>query len=537
LGLATDQNFRKPVLDAAAACGPSCNGNTVALQNHKTGLTDQVLSFFKGLFDTKYWPARWHCGSWSDFHGWLYIFSDLLIWASYFTIPVILINILVKRADIIPRVVWLFVAFIILCGTTHLIDAVIFWWPAYRLSALLRFVTGIVSVVTVFVLYKVMPSILTLRSFEELEKEINERKLVEEKLAASEFLLNEAGRIGKVGGWEIDVKTRKRTWSKTVYDIFELPYDFVGDDEQIISFFIEPYRQKLIDALLSAYKNGTGWDLELQMITAKGHNIWVRSRGEAFYNKAGELVNLRGVFMDIDRYKVNERALIQAHEMLTGSHKQLKTFTHILSHNLRNHASNITLLIELINYDALDAGNFDLLTKISTISSGLNGTLNDLSEAIKIRESTVKKETLTFREVAESVVEVLQPEIDANNATIEFSFDVETVNYPKLYLESILMNLLSNSIKYKKEDTPVLITLRTYLDEENRTVLECSDNGQGIDLALHGEKIFGLYKTFHVHKNAHGVGLFLVKTQVESQGGIISVESFPGEGTVFKIKF
>ena len=68
-------------------------------------------------------------------------------------------------------------------------------------------------------------------------------------------------------------------------------------------------------------------------------------------------------------------------------------------------------------------------------------------------------------------------------------------------------------------------------------MLKVTDNGQGIDMAKHGHKLFGLHKTFHHHKDARGVGLFLVKTQVEALGGTIHAESEPGIGTTFIVSF
>lgn len=498
----------------------------------------QIADFFRGLLDTKNWPPRWHCGSWSDFHGWLYITSDLMIWAAYFAIPILLARIVTKRRDIpFPKIIWLFVAFIILCGSTHLIDAIIFWWPAYRLSALVRFATAIVSVFTLYATYKIMPLVLSLRSVEELEREIAERKQVEAKLAESEFLLSEAGRIGRMGGWEFDVINNRSTWSPTVYDIYGVPHNYDMDAAEPFSFYTPESAGLLKEAVATAHETGASWDLELQMTNAKDQNIWVRSCGECFYDEDGKLSKLRGLFMDINRYKINELALNTSHELLFRSHQQLKTFTHILSHNIRNHASNISLLNSLVNPEAMDEDNRELFDKINKVSHGLNETLNDLSVAIKIREDKMDSETLSFRDVTANVVEILESEILHNGAKVKYNFSVKTIDYPKLYLESIIMNLLSNAIKYKKPDVAPEVLLKTYADKDGRTVLECRDNGQGIDLKLHGERLFGLYKTFHEHKEAHGVGLFLVKTQVESQGGAILVESEPGKGATFKIVF
>lgn len=407
------------LLKPAPVCGTNC------LQTHehitgapKASLANQAAEFFTNLFNTSSWPPRWHCGTWTDFHGWVYIISDAAIWASYFLIPVLLIRMVTKRKDVpFHKIFWLFGAFIILCGTTHLIDAVIFWWPAYRLSALIRFLTAVVSCVTVFTLYKMLPEILSLRSVADLEHEINERKTIELKLEANEIALN------------------------------------------------------------------------------------------------------------------------NSLELLSQHNKQLKNFTHILSHNIRNHASNIALLTEFLDTSLMDEDDADVIHKIKKVSDGLNTTLNDLSAAIRIRESVLKPEFLHFKAVTQKVISILDTDLNINRAVVNVNFKVETVNFPGIYLESILMNLISNSVKYRKEDTPPQINICTYKNENGHTVLEHADNGVGIDLALHGDKIFGLYKTFHQNKNANGVGLFLVKNQVETQRGQIIAESQPNEGATFKIIF
>ena len=141
------------------------------------------------MFNTDSWPARWHCGNWTDFHGWLYIVSDLMIWAAYFAIPLLLFHIVIKRKDIpFSKIFGLFISFILLCGLTHLLDATMFWWPAYRLSALLRFVTGVVSIATVAALFKVLPLIKNLRTLEQLEAEIEERKKAEQEARHQQLL-------------------------------------------------------------------------------------------------------------------------------------------------------------------------------------------------------------------------------------------------------------------------------------------------------------------------------------------------------------
>ncbi|WP_046243660.1 sensor histidine kinase [Hymenobacter terrenus] len=152
-------------------------------------VSDQVAEFFTQLLDPAGFPARWHCGHWTSFHGWLYILSDLLIWAAYFTIPFLLINFIRQRRDVpFDRVFWMFGLFIFACGATHLLDALIFWVPVYRLSGLVRLITAVASWGTVWALIVVLPKALLLRTPTELEGMVRARTA---ELAAANQQLQE----------------------------------------------------------------------------------------------------------------------------------------------------------------------------------------------------------------------------------------------------------------------------------------------------------------------------------------------------------
>ena len=144
----------------------------------------QISEFFTGLFSTDQWPARWNCGEWSPFHGWLYIVSDLMIWLAYFLIPLIILRYFAGRQKVIQyrRFYLLFAVFILLCGSTHLLDAIMFWVPAYRFNALLRFATGIVSLLTAYKLFRLLPQVFRQKTNFELAEEIEKRKKLEFKL-------------------------------------------------------------------------------------------------------------------------------------------------------------------------------------------------------------------------------------------------------------------------------------------------------------------------------------------------------------------
>lgn len=187
---------------------------------------NQIVEFFKKLFDSSDWPPRWHCGRWTEFHGWLYIISDLLIWTAYFTIPVVIIRYISKKQGLrFVRIYFLFAAFILACGATHFLDAIAFWIPAYRLNALVRLITGVISWITVFYLVRMLPTVFSLKTQSELEAEIEQRKKAERQSRESEeqaqtifnaapdavIVINDEGRIIKwnsksetLFGWKAD---------------------------------------------------------------------------------------------------------------------------------------------------------------------------------------------------------------------------------------------------------------------------------------------------------------------------------------------
>lgn len=135
-----------------------------------------MLARLAELFDTNGFPPRWRCGKWSDVHGWTHIISDVAIFGAYIAIPIAIAYFVRRRTDVpFPKLFWLFSAFIMFCGFTHLIEATIFWRPWYRFSALIKVGTAIVSWATVIAMLPVIPKALRFRSPAELESEVVER--------------------------------------------------------------------------------------------------------------------------------------------------------------------------------------------------------------------------------------------------------------------------------------------------------------------------------------------------------------------------
>jgi signal transduction histidine kinase len=216
--------------------------------------------------------------------------------------------------------------------------------------------------------------------------------------------------------------------------------------------------------------------------------------------------------------------------------KRLMNFAHIVSHNLRNHAGNIGMLLSLYDTEESQEEKEELLDHLRMASNQLNESINDLNEIIDQQYKTSNdRKQINLKNYISKIKEILTTDILAQNVT--FKEDVPedlTLKYNPAYLESIILNLLSNAIKYRHPDRQLVIEVEA--SEHNKHVhLRVSDNGLGIDLDKHGDKLFGMYNTFHDNKNSKGIGLFITKNQIESMGGSIEVESEPNKGTTFKI--
>ncbi len=173
------------------------------------------MEFLQHLFNTEGFPPRWLCGTaWRPFTGWFMIASDLMIFGAYLSIPLLLLYFINKKKDMVfHRIFWLFAAFIFACGVSHLLDAIMFWWPAYRLNALERFLTGLVSWITVFALIPIIPVALSLRSPKALQVEIDERRRAESELAKLnedlERIISDRTRDLNQKAWQLEAANRE----------------------------------------------------------------------------------------------------------------------------------------------------------------------------------------------------------------------------------------------------------------------------------------------------------------------------------------
>lgn len=218
--------------------------------------------------------------------------------------------------------------------------------------------------------------------------------------------------------------------------------------------------------------------------------------------------------------------------------RQLNDFANITSHNLRSPAANIASLVDIINeHSTIDDYKmvFEMMKKVSV---NLNDTLNELIEVLHIKKNTtIEKEFISLQDTFNMVTDTLQGQIISKDATLTADFSQAShVRFPKIYIESILQNLISNALKYSSPERKPEVHLSS-TNMAHYVKLTVKDNGLGIDLSKYGHKIFGMHQIFHRNSDAKGLGLFMTKTQVEALGGKISVESDGLTGSTFIVQF
>ncbi|MFV8327715.1 PAS domain S-box protein [Flavobacterium sp. ZS1P14] len=276
-------------------------------------------------------------------------------------------------------------------------------------------------------------------------------------------------------------------------------------------------------------------DFEYRMVAKNETVVWLRDIVNIVFEN-GKAVSLRGIMIDISKTKEAEKDLNNSFNLVTEQNKRLLNFSYIVSHNLRSHTSNIASIMNLIESSESEEEKEQMMQLLKSVSNSLNETMFHLNEVINIRNNIgLVSEPLNLQYYINTVQNVLNEQITSKEVSISTIMTKDVIiNYNPAYLESILYNIISNSIRYSHPERKPTIIIKWSVENDMK-VLQISDNGVGIDLVRNADKIFGMYKTFTNNVDSKGIGLFITKNQIDAMGGNITVESEPNIGTTFKI--
>lgn len=513
------------------------------------------MDFLARLFDTNGFVPRWNCGNWTGGHGWLHILSDLGIWSAYFAIPLVLAYFVLRRRDLPFRTIFvLFVAFILLCGMTHLMEAIIFWHPAYRLAGVIKLVTAVVSWVTVFSLMRVVPGVLTMRTPEELEREIAARIAAEEALQRANAELErrvqertrELSVLASIVESSDDVIISKsldgriQSWNAGAEQVFGYPAEeAVGKH---ISLIIPPERMQEEDEIIRRLKMGERIKhFDTVRLRRDGQQVPVSVTTSPIRDETGQIIAASKIARDITERKRSEEELRRLAAQLSEADRRKDEFLATLAHELRNPLAPLRNAVQIFRIAADQQTRENARAMMERQLTQLVHLVDDLLDVSRITSGKLqlRKEQVALKAVVDNAIEIARPLIDRmrHALTVKLPDEKLVVDADLTRLGQVLANLLNNSAKYTDPGGRIWLTVER---QGSDVVLSVRDTGIGIA----AEQLPSLFTMFNQGSRALeqtqgglGIGLTLVKRLVEMHGGSCEARSEGvGKGSEFIVR-
>ncbi|QDU90741.1 Aerobic respiration control sensor protein ArcB [Pirellulimonas nuda] len=523
--------------------------------------------------DTEGFPPRWECGTaWRDepWLGWLHIGADLATWGAYTAIPVLIVLALWRsRALPAPRVLALFAAFILACGTVHLLEAVIFWHPVYRLSGVAKLVTAIVSWATVIAMARLAPRLLTFRSPQALEVEVAERTRelqqatdsleaaaalrVEstKKLRHNEHRLRTALAAGRMGAWDWNLET-----DRVLFDDTELEILGLGQESRELSsaeFFewVHPDdREGLAEVLRRVIDEDGHYDHVFRFTTQAGEERWIAGRGSLLL-EPGEPRRMVGVNYDVTAIKQNEIELAEARQRADSASQAKSRFLANTSHEIRTPLTAILGCAESLVRHPDSADSADTARTIKAQGEHLMHLLNDLLDLSKIEAGKLelRLEPTSPAAALTEIESLMRPRATEKGLrlSVELAGPIpRRVTTDPQRLRQVLLNLVSNAIKFTEKGGVTLtagLDINTDLDDASdddspMLRIEVDDTGTGVP----ADELDSIFKRFHqassaeaAHLQGTGLGLAISSRLAKMLGGRLTAESTVGVGSRFSL--
>lgn len=294
----------------------------------------------------------------------------------------------------------------------------------------------------------------------------------------------------------------------------------------------ELQQEKLVNGKIDQYR------VEQRYFHKDGTIIWVLVSVSLIKNHFGQPHHLIWQFNNITKRKANKGKLKAMLSVAREQNDRLISFADIITHNLRSHSGNLSTITEFLEEDMKGFPEKDNLEMLKKAVKNLEDTVSHLTQVAKIKEiAPSEMRALNLYDYVEKAIYNIAT--IAKNSNTDIINNIDDSLYVKgipAYLDSIILNFLTNAIKYRSDKRLPKIRLTSDIQNEY-VVLNIRDNGLGIDLIKYGKNLFHMYKTFHYNKDAVGIGLFITKNHIESLGGKVFVRSKVDIGTEFSIYF
>lgn len=294
--------------------------------------------------------------------------------------------------------------------------------------------------------------------------------------------------------------------------------------------------EEKLPGLSRLYQDPHGEDADYTAIFDPKSERWLEISIQLFGSdrkrSGGKIITLR----DITPRRTAEIEREQLLSLTQTQNERLQQFAHITSHNLRSHCTNLTALISFLEEDDPSLAGKEDFRLLRQAAVNLQESVSHLSEVARIH--TAKAQELSCVSVnsrAGHVIAGLTGIARKAGVTIinNLSANLLVWGIPA-YIDSILMNLICNGIRFRSDNPEAYVKLSS-TQKDGWIIIHVEDNGLGIDLERNQRKLFGMFNTFHNHPESRGIGLFLSKAQSEAMNGMIEVQSTPGKGSTFHL--
>ena len=311
--------------------------------------------------------------------------------------------------------------------------------------------------------------------------------------------------------------------------------DVLNDAKIAFDTIYEEDLHYFTEQMMNSYKTLSPFQVEYRLAYDLNRHMNVTAVPER--EKDGSVI-WYGFITETTEQKRQLKEMKRTTDLVAMQNKRLLEFTYIVSHNLRSHAANLKGISDLLSEPTNESELQSYHEMLNSSVENLMTTLEHLNMIVKIQgETNLAVQKINLYDSINSTMESLQ--IMINSIGVEIDNRVPenfTIYFIFAYMESILLNLISNAIKYREPSRKLKITISAE-NVADGVWLYVADNGQGIDLERVGERMFGMYQVFHDHPESRGLGLFLCRNHMESVGGRIEVDSTPGQGATFKLFF
>lgn len=556
---------------------------------------------FDWLFNTEQFVPRRVCGNWSDELIWLHNLSDIAIFAAYMTIPMFLLYVMYKKniqAQPVKRMIWLFALFIIGCGTTHLMGFIVFTCPAYYLDGVVKLITAIVSILTVVALIPALPKLLAMKTPEELEAEIERRRIAEQEILLQKQHLEATVEEQLSGVKEVNILLKKQMEDRQalVTDLAEQARDLTELQNATVQTC------SILDSLMQLAPVGmtffdcdgryiriNNWLAKVNGLPPEAHigktvdeiapfvaGIIKRRLKEALttnvpilddevactmpddrkhiflvsyypvFTPDNKRLGIGVVVNEITGQKQLEAELRKSVIEITNSDRQKTEFLATLAHELRNPLSPILNSVYLLN-NLLKEGdpNYEerhqAFQVIGRQVQHMSRLLDDLLEIARINRGKIKlrKEAVDLNKLLRRTVDLHKTaaQMRHHQTVLDLAPQTLVVNADPTRLEQIFGNIYSNAIKYTEDGGRIEIKTTACHDW---VVVSVKDNGIGISPTTL-RRMFEIFaqaeQSLDRSQGGLGIGLALSKDLVCLHGGTIEAKSDGlGRGSEFIVR-